>query len=57
MSKEYFACEVLGATVEKNVAEKFRENLNGISTTDAIEWFIYQIATGKMRIVKEKTNE
>lgn len=55
MNKGYFACETLGAVVETSVADKFRENLNGISTTDAIQWFIFQIATGEMHI--EKVNQ
>lgn len=52
MNKGFFACETLGAVVEKSVADKFRENLNGISTTDAIQWFIFQIATEKMHIAR-----
>lgn len=55
--KGYFESEVLGACVEKNIADKFRENLKDISTTDAIEWFIYQIATGQMHIVREESDE
>lgn len=54
MKKGYFACEILGTPVEKSIADKFRENLGDIDPTDAIEWFIYQVATGEMKIQKEQ---
>lgn len=48
----YFACEILGTTVDKYIADLFREKLGDISSADAIAWFVEQIVTEQIRIEK-----
>lgn len=43
--------QILGCVVTDEEADEFRSKLpEGVTTTDAIRWFIWQIATEQMHI-------
>lgn len=46
---------VLGCVVTKDVVERFKKMLpDGVGTEEAMQWFVWNVATGQMRIGKEE---